>query len=150
MKYLNSLILVIPLLFGIINTDLSEIKNMNKHKGLYYDNFSYTDNVEFNGAEGLDIDYNASLNQVGDYYEIIFDVINDSSVDVEITGCTFNKDDNYIDYELSYENGNKIKNGDILKKGQSKKIKYRVLYKNMIEGTYQFDSSFSIGYEQVL
>ena len=68
MKYLNGLILAIPLLFGIIHNN--EI-NLNTYKGVYYDNFNYTDNVTFNGNDGLNIDYTANLNQVGDYYEIM-------------------------------------------------------------------------------
>ena len=61
------------------------------------------------------------------------------------------KDDSYIDYELTYGNGKKINKGDILKKGQKRQLKYRVQYKNPIEeDSYQFDSSFSIGYEQLL
>ena len=151
MKYINSLVLAIPLLFSMVSTDFSEVNITNTHKGVYYDNFVYTDNVIFNGSKGLNIDYTASLEKVGDYYEISFEVINDSKVDVEISKCSYHKDDSYIDYELTYGNGKKINKGDILKKGQKRQLKYRVQYKNPIEeDSYQFDSSFSIGYEQVL
>ena len=151
MKYMRGLVLAIPLVLGVVGSNISDVKNINSYKGVYYDNFNYTDNVTFKRTEGLNLDYDASLRQVGDYYEIIFDVINDSNVDVEIANFKCNKDDSYIDYELTYENGKEIKTGDIIKKGQSKKIKYYVHYKNPIEeDNYQFDSSFSIDYEQVL
>ena len=114
------------------------------------DNFNYTDNVTFNGNDGLNIDYTANLNQVGDYYEISFNVINDSKVDMEITNCDYHKNDEFINYELTYDNGKKVQQGDILKQGESKKIKYRVQYKKLIvENNYQVDTSFSINYEQI-
>lgn len=148
MKYLNGLILAIPLLFGIIHNN--EI-NLNTYKGVYYDNFNYTDNVTFNGNDGLNIDYTANLNQVGDYYEISFNVINDSKVDMEITNCDYHKNDEFINYELTYANGKKVQQGDILKQGESKKMKYRVQYKKLIvENNYQVDTSFSINYEQII
>ena len=148
MKYLESLVLIIPIVLGVLNNSLLGVDNSN-HKGVYYDNFKYTDNVQFNGSDGLNIDYNAELNHVGDYYELTFDVINDSDVDVEISNCDYKVDDPYIDYYLAYEDGHKIHEGDILKKGESKKLKYRVLYKNSItEEDYEFDSSFALGYEQ--
>ena len=149
MKYLRGL-LIIPIVLGAMKFNLTEIKQAN-NKGVYYDNFKYTDNVIFNGSDGLNIDYTANLNRVGDYYEIAFDVINDSSVDVEISDCSYHDDDSYIDYELTYSDGKAIHEGDILKQGEKKQLKYRVLYKKQIEeDNYQFDSSFSLGYEQVL
>ena len=149
MKYLRGL-LIIPIVLGAMKFNLTEIKQAN-NKGVYYDNFKYTDNVIFNGSDGLNIDYTANLNRVGDYYEIAFDVINDSIVDVEISDCSYHDDDSYIDYELTYSDGKAIHEGDILKQGEKKQLKYRVLYKKQIEeDNYQFDSSFSLGYEQVL
>lgn len=149
MKYLRGL-LIIPLIFGALKVNLAEINTSNR-KGIYYDNFKYTDNVNFNSSKGLSIDYTANLQQVGDYYEITFDVVNDSSVDVEITNCSYHDNDAYINYELTYIDGKEIHEGDILKKGEKRQIKYRVLYKNQIEvENYQFDTSFSLDYEQIL
>ena len=151
MKYFKSLILIIPLFVGIIGSNISDIKEFNNKKGVYYDNFNYTDNVILEEVDGTNIDYNAQLTTVGDYYEITFDVINDSNIDVEISDCIFPNDDKYIEYKLTYADGKAINTGDILKQGENKRIKYRVLYKNQVnEDNYQFDSSFSIGYEQVL
>lgn len=147
MKYLKGL-LIIPVVIGVMKFNLPNASN---NKGIYYDNFKYTDNVIFNGSDGLNIDYTASLSQVGDYYEISFEVINDSSVDVLVSDCSYQDNDSYINYELTYSNGKKIHKGDILKHGEKKQVKYRVLYKNQIEEeNYQFDGSFSLNYEQVL
>ena len=148
---LKSVVLVIPIVLGIIGFNFSDIQTLKSKKGIYYDNFKYTDNVELIKAEGTDINYNDILINVGDYYEIVFDVINDSNVDIKVTDCIYNKDDSYINYELTYSNGQRINSGDIIKKGESKRIKYYVSYdKPIVEESYEVDSSFSIGYEQVL
>ena len=131
MKYFKSLILIIPLFVGIIGSNISDIKEFNNKKGVYYDNFNYTDNVILEEVDGTNIDYNAQLTTVGDYI--------------------FPNDDKYIEYKLTYADGKAINTGDILKQGENKRIKYRVLYKNQVnEDNYQFDSSFSIGYEQLI
>ena len=149
MKYIRGLVLAIPFVLVAVG-NISNANNI-ASKGIYYDNFNYTNNVTINEVKGTDIDYSAKLSEVGDYYEIVFDVINDTNVDMKISNCIYNKDDTYIDYELTYNNGKEINTGDIIKKGESKKIKYFVQYKNpIIEEDYLFDSSFSIGYEQVL
>lgn len=151
MKYFKGLILIIPLFVGIISSNISNVKGFNNKKGVYYDNFNYTNNVILEEVDGTNIDYNAQLNTVGDYYEITFDVINDSNIDVKISDCIFPNDDKYIEYRLTYADGERINTRDILKQGENKRIKYRVLYKNQVnEDNYQFDSSFSIGYEQLI
>ena len=150
MKDIRGLVLAIPFVLGIVGSSISDFRSVNNHRGVYYDNFTYTDNVTFKGTKGLSLDYNANLVRVGDYYEIVFDVINDSNVDVEVLSCIYNEDDAYLDYELTYVNGEAIKTGDIIKKGQSKKIKYYVKYKKQVEEKYHFDTSFSINYGQVL
>lgn len=148
MKYLNWLILVVPLLLGMVNFNNSN--NIN-YRGIYYDNFSYSDNVIFKGSDGENIDYSAQLEKVGDYYDLSFDIINDTDVDVKVTDCVYNKEDPYIEYELLYSNGKEIKKGDILKSGDSIGVKYHVLYKNQIkEMSYDIDSGFSISYDQVI
>ena len=150
MKYIRSLVLAIPIVLVAFG-NFSNANDIASKKGIYYDNFNYTNNVTINEAKGTDIDYNANLSRVGDYYEIVFDVINDTNTDMKITVCIYNEDDSYFDYELTYCNGKKINSGDIIKQGESKQIKYFVQYKNPItEDNYLFDSSFSIEYEQVL
>lgn len=149
MKYLDVVVVSLLLVFGLFY--FNEINNDTSNKGIYYDNLSYTDNVKVNSVDGLNIDYSAELNNVGDSYELKFDVINSTSVDMIIKDCIFNHDDPYVDYVLTYSDGETINNGDIIKKGESRSLVYRVLYKNNIKNNeYAFDSGFNIQYEQVL
>lgn len=148
MKYIKLLLIGLLAVIGLGYRTFSVNARNDLYKGVYYDNINYTDNVTFKSVDGVNIDYSAELNVPGDYYELTFDVINGTRYDIMITDCVYNENDDYIDYELTYEDGRKIKNGDIIKKGQSKRIKYKVLYKNLIQEEYSFDTGFSIMYEQ--
>ena len=118
-------------------------------KGIYYDNVKYSDNVDFYGVDGLNLAYTGNLNNVGDSYELTFDVVNDSGVDMIITDCAYHLDDPYIDYQLTYIDGNTVKEGDILEKDSTKTLHYVVTYKNpVLEDNYEVDSSFNIQYDQ--
>ena len=146
MKYIKSILIIVMIFMGIISINTKEI---NIKKGVYYDNFNYTNNVTLKEVSGTTFDYSANLKNVGEYYEISFDIINDSNVDMIISDYTIPEEDKFIDYNISYTNGTKIKQGDIIKPGELKKVKYKVLYKNQIdEDHYQFDPSFEINYEQ--
>lgn len=146
MKYIKSILIIVMIFMGIISINTKEI---NIKKGVYYDNFNYTNNVTLKEVSGTTIDYSANLKNVGEYYEISFDIINDSNVVMIISDYTIPEEDKFIDYNISYTNGTKIKQGDIIKPGELKKVKYKVLYKNQIdEDHYQFDPSFEINYEQ--
>ena len=150
MKYLDLLIMGILFIGGLcFKAILPEDNSLNK--GVYYDNFQYTDNVLFKGADGLNLDYSAELNNPGDYYELDFDVVNSTNYDIEIADYFYNESDNYIEYELCYGDGSKINNGDVIKAGEVKRLKYKVSYKSIIlDDNYEFDSSFSIQYEQAV
>ena len=116
---------------------------------LYYDNFKYTSNVILSGINGFNFDYSVTLNDVGDYYEIDFDVINTTAYDMEIDTLDINKDDQYITYRLSYESGDLVNEGDVIKTGESKTLRYIVFYQNeILKDNYNFDSSFNINYKQ--
>ena len=82
---------------------------------------------------------------------IYFDIVNSTNYDVAISDCIYNEDDDYIGYDLTYENGEKIGMGDVIKKHDTIRVKYKVLYKNYINvESYVIDTSFSILYEQVI
>ncbi len=118
---------------------------------VYYDNIQYTDNVEFYGVDGFNIQYSGELNYLGDYYEISFDVVNGSGTKMMLSKCLYQESDYYIDYLLTYDDDSEVSIGDTLKQGERKRLKYRVLYKNPIQSdVYELDSSFYISYEQVL
>ena len=148
MKYFNIVFITI-LFFGSVV--VGGMSNDQSKKGIYYDHVESTDNVQIYSVDGVDIDYSAELHNPGEYYELSFTVVNDSSVDVRVEDVFCPSNDSFIEYQLHYSNGNNIDKGDILKKGESREITYRVIYKNMIDSNdYQFDSSFGLQYEQVL
>ena len=120
------------------------------YKGIYYDNITYTDNIDFHSVDGVKLDYSAELSFPGDYYELSFDVVNSTKYDVCISDYIYNQDDDYIGYELTYDDGNKIEIGDTIKQGESIRIKYKVLYKKLIQDEYKLDTNFSILYQQVI
>ena len=143
MKYLKYFIVI----FFIMNSFITSRETGPK---IYYDNFQYTDNVSFYGVDGLNVQYEGDLSYLGDSYELSFDVVNTSSSDVEITHLIV-QEDPYLLYSLTYEDGNKIQVGDLLKKGETKRLKYNVLWKNPIDiDQYELDSSFYINYEQII
>lgn len=149
MKYAKVILVGLLAIIGFGYHNINADDNINN--GIYYDNIAYTDNVVFNSVDGVNLLYSANLIQPGDYYELYFDVVNSTNHSVGITDCVYNSDDEYIKYELTYEDGNKINIGDIIKKGGSVRIKYKVLYKKYImKSDYVFDTSFSILYEQVI
>ena len=150
-KYFDVVVVAILLLFVFCSQSFSIDGNRQGKRAVYYDHFEYTDNVDFHGADGINIDYSAELNVPGDYYEIAFDAINDTSTDVKLSQLSFGESDPFVIYELFYENGEKLHVGDLLKQGETKKIIYRVSYQNKIDiEEYQFDGSFYINYEQFL
>jgi len=150
MKYLDMAIIGVLFIGGLAFRSLSTDGNA-LNKGVYYDNVEYTDNVTFNSVDGTNIDYSAKLDKLGEYYELKFDVVNSTRYDIEIADYIYNKDDQYIKYELCYEDGNEINNGDIIKAGESKGLKFKVSYVNpVLENNYIFDTSFSIQYEQAI
>lgn len=147
-KYLGKILIGGLIIIGIYANSLT-MDSKAKTADIYYDNFEYTNNVEFHKAFGQNIDYSASLENVGDFYEITFDIINKSDFDIKIVDYYCPTNDNYINYELTYNNGKKISLDDTLKQGETKRFKYKVSYVNLVtEDNYEFDSSFSIQYEQ--
>ena len=152
MKYMKVALVGLLVFLGVMFSVFSlDEKGFKSSRGIYYDNIDYTDNVTFNSVDGTSIDYSAQLTKPGDYYEVMFDVVNSTSYDVEIADHIYNKDDDYIEYRLTYDNGKTINNGDVIKSGETRRIKYRVYYKDYIlDNNYSFDSSFYIYYEQVI
>jgi len=151
MKYIQLFLACVGIAYCAVFGDFSMTERSTTSKDIYYDNVEYTDNVQFYGVHGLSLQYAGELHDLGEYYEISFDVVNSSSTNVEIAHCTYQKSDEYVEYQLMYADGGKVAVGDILKQGERKRLTYRVLYKNPIQSdSYELDSSFSIRYEQVL
>ena len=148
-RYIQIVIVGALLSFGAF-LDYYENSNMPK-KGIYYDHVEFSDNVDYHGVNGSNLDYSAELNEVGDSYYLSFDIVNDTDVDMRIMDVVVPKDDSYIHYALTYDNGEAISFGNVIPKGNAKRVRYQVFYKNrVLEEDYLFDSSFHIQYEQVL
>lgn len=150
MKYVRVMLVGLLAIIGLGCYSFTANASDDFTNNIYYDNVDYTDNVLLNSIEGVNIDYSAQLMVPGDYYELYFDVVNKTNHDIKITECSYNEDDDYIDYELTYDDGNIINVGDIIRKSESVRIKYKVLYKKYIDkDNYVLDTSFSILYGQV-
>lgn len=151
MKYAKLMLVGLLAIIGLGYHNFTANASGDIKKGIYYDNIDYTDNVQFNSVDGVNIDYSVQFSNPGDYYELSFDVVNSTNYNVAISDCIVNNDDDYIAYKLTYDNGNEINTGDVIKRGESVRIKYVVLYKNYInEKNYVFDTSFTVLYEQVI
>ena len=145
-KYIRVILVGILVIFGASTITNHHQFDSNK---IYYDNVRYSDNVDFFGVEGTNLNYSGNLSHVGDYYELYFDVVNDSGADVVVQEAIYHEDDSYIRYELSYEDGSSIQAGDLLKSGEVKTIHYKVFYQSPIEdNSYELDSSLLIQFGQ--
>ena len=148
MKYIN-IVMTVLFLLGIFTNAYA--LNYDDHLGIYYDEVQATNNVIINDVDGLKLNYSANLSQPGDFYELRFDVVNDSSVDMYIDDYHYGETNEYIKYDFTYQNGDSIHKGDIIKKGERKRLKYRVSYNSLILDDFlYFDSSFGLRFEQVL
>lgn len=142
MNYKKVLIIIL-IVIGIFIINNNRVDS--RDKNLYYDNFRSTDNVVFNDK----FDYNANLEKVGDYYEIVFDLINESNNLYEITELDINDNDEFFSYNLTYANNDKVKIGDKIDKNSIVTLKYRVDYKKLVvDNNYELDTSFNIEYGQ--
>lgn len=105
-------------------------------------------------ADNTVLTFGAELAQVGDIYEFTADVVNDGTFDAKISDVILTStysDDNaqpisnqgtitglkytssYLQYTVTYNDGNQIKVDDILSAGASRKVKVRVEYKQPTE-----------------
>ena len=137
------MILVIIICIFILNARRVD----SREKSLYYDNFRYTDNVEFRDK----FDYKANLVNIGDYYEITFDVVNESNNKYEVKDLLLNNNDKYFSYELVYMDNSRVNIGDKIDKNSTITMKYRVTYNNIVVDTNEdLDTSFNIEFGQIL
>lgn len=149
-KYIRVALLSVLFGLGVVIHSFS-VDAHSHYNGVYYSNFMCSDNVVLTDVDGLDIQFQGSLSNLGDSYSMMFDVTNDSSVDVIVQNYSYNDDDPFVFVQLSYADGSRIQQGDILKRGETKRLKYSVSYQKQVPSeSYSFDSSFKIYYEQYL
>ena len=145
MKNIFNSLVIIFIIISIFFIHLDRVDS--RIKDIYYDNFRYTDNVIFN----KEFDYKVNLNRVGDYYEIIFDVVNENDVDYKLSDLDLNKNNEYFSYELTYLDNSKVMIGDKLKNNSIVTLKYRVNYNKQIDlEEYEFNNKINLKYIQNL
>lgn len=105
------------------------------------------------------INFQTELQNPGDYYEFTIDIVNKGTIDAMInaisktTGLSPTQQ-NYLNYNITYENGQKIKSRDIVKKQSFVRIKARVEYRydispsNLPANQDVLNLSFQISYTQ--
>lgn len=76
-----------------------------------------------------------SFQKKGDSVDYTFDVVNDGTIDAMLKANPIKlKMDmyfkNHIHYSITYGDGSEIKKGDILKSGETKTFKVRIMYEN--------------------
>ena len=80
------------------------------------------------------MDFTTTLNMPGDFYEFTVDIVNDGSVDAMINNVIKNPEldasqKKYLNYEVTYQNGESITTKQTLSKGTTMPIKVRIEYR---------------------
>lgn len=108
-------------------------------RGDSFINVSY-ENVEVNSdsvqnvtnVDEGNIDFDIALENPGDFYEVTFDLVNNSQKDYFIAkidkGSLTEEQQKYIDYDISYNDGTLLKEQDVIKGNSKEKIKVRISY----------------------
>ena len=80
------------------------------------------------------MDFSTTLNMPGDFYEFTVDVVNSGSIDAMIENVIKNPEldasqKKYLNYEVTYQNGESITTKQTLSKGTTMPIKVRIEYR---------------------
>ena len=106
---------------------------------------------------GTNITFAAKVNNPGDFYGFTVDVVNQGTINADISSFALTPDFSnvdYIDATVEYANSDEITNGDILLAGTKKTVKVLLKYKEGLnEEQYPADNqlfniSFTLNYEQ--
>ena len=105
----------------------------NSELKVYFTNITYNNNGIAKITDNrLGIEFDCNLVKVNDKFIVTFDVINEGEIDAVVD--IFNlvglneKNDKFLNYSVTYEDGSKINNGDVLHSNTSKTIKLVVAY----------------------
>lgn len=104
------------------------------------------------------INYGVNFDMPGDYYEFTVDVVNDGTLDAVVTDVVkagLNADtEKYLNYEVTYLNGNAIAKDQELKAGHQETYKVRVEFDDSSEeslpeeGVPNLNLTFAVTYSQ--
>ena len=105
------------------------------------------------------MDFTTTLNMPGDFYEFTVDVVNSGSIDAMIESVIKNPEldasqKKYLNYEVTYQNGESITQKQTLSKGTTMPIKVRIEYRkdlvasDLPTGQVVLDLSLTLEYIQ--
>ena len=105
------------------------------------------------------MDFSTTLNMPGDFYEFVVDVVNGGSIDAMIESVIKNPEldasqKKYLNYEVTYQNGESITTKQTLSKGTTMPIKVRIEYRkdlvasDLPTGQVVLDLSLTLEYIQ--
>ncbi len=105
------------------------------------------------------MDFSTKLNMPGDFYEFTVDVVNSGSIDAMIENVIKNPEldasqKKYLNYEVTYQNGESITTKQTLSKGTTMPIKVRIEYRkdliasDLPTGQVVLDLSLTLEYIQ--
>ena len=105
------------------------------------------------------MDFSTTLNMPGDFYEFTVDVVNSGSIDAMIESVIKNPEldasqKKYLNYEVTYQNGESITTKETLSKGTTMPIKVRIEYRrdlvasDLPTGQVVLDLSLTLEYIQ--
>ena len=112
-------------------------------------------------SNGTIINFSVDMNKKDDVYEFTVDVYNEGTIDAELSnylkvGLTSEQEE-YVDYDLTYDDGSALNVGDKLFAGERKKLKVRVKYlklfpineDDLTDTAVQVNLSFKVDYVQI-
>lgn len=125
--------------YAVLNTTLNINGKSNISKNtwdVYFDNIIIAEgSVEASAAPTISnkttVDFEVQLNLPGDYYEFTVDVVNDGTIDAMVDGISkfpalSESQAKYLNYDITYENGQPIADKELVRKESSVKFKVRV------------------------
>ncbi len=146
-KYFYVLILFLNLFLGvgysILNSNLrleGRVIATGNNWNIIFENITYntdnfTQNKVVNITNGTSLNFSLNLINPGDKYEFTFDIKNKGTLDALIKSLNIDQlteeQKVYLEYKVTYLDGSEIEVNDLLKKGESKKVKVTLRYKNL-------------------
>ena len=135
------LILSISIGFAYLSATLN-IAGLIGYKGnswnIYFDNVQIINNIEGTNKPTInnskdEVNFSVSMGEPGELYEFSIDVVNEGTIDAMIdeiikTGINSNNSE-YLDYIVTYINGNNLTRKDLLTHGSRVRLDVKVSYK---------------------
>lgn len=142
------------------NTSISKVE-----WNIHFENLNVTDGsvtaitpASITGDKQTVINYGVNFSMPGDYYEFTVDVVNDGTLDAVITDVVkagLNvENEQYLNYEVTYLNGNAISKNQELRVGEKETYKVRVEFDDSSsdllpeEGVPSLNLTFAVTYSQ--